>query len=71
MTSVDGVDRFKGEGDVEMAVEKIQTCDGVDQTLKLAKKYSMEAEKCLEDFPLSDYRTALVNLTQLVLHRRK
>mmetsp|Transcript_11802 Transcript_11802/g.36006 ORF Transcript_11802/g.36006 Transcript_11802/m.36006 type:complete len:372 (+) Transcript_11802:174-1289(+) len=63
--------RFKGAGDVEYVFGKIQECKSVEQTYELAETYASRAMDSLTWLDSSDAKSALVNLVQFVLSRRR
>ena len=64
--------RFKGEGDVERTVEMVDKADGLRKTKELAAAHARKGVEALVlALPPSDYRSALVNLADVVLTRTR
>ena len=63
--------RFGGPGDVDCALELVKNSDGIQLTKNLAKKYCDVAIDHLSYLPESEYKDALVVLTDIVLDRSK
>lgn len=64
--------RFKGEGDVEQALELVEKADGIRKTKALATEHVQKAVNGLvQVLPPSDHRSALINLGNFVLERQR
>lgn len=62
--------QFKQPGDVELAREYVEKAGGLERTRELAVKYANDAIKELEKLPDSDARSALINLTHVMINRK-
>jgi len=62
--------QFNQPGDVEMAREYVEKAGGLERTRELAVKYANDAIKELEKLPDSDARSALINLTHVMINRK-
>ncbi|AFY65412.1 solanesyl diphosphate synthase [Geitlerinema sp. PCC 7407] len=60
---------FTQEGDLEKALELVQTSQGLDRSRELAASHAKIAVEALADLPASDSRQALLRLTDYVLSR--
>ncbi len=60
---------FTQEGDLEKALELVQTSRGLDRSRELAASHAKIAVEALADLPASDSRQALLRLTDYVLSR--
>lgn len=60
---------FTQEGDLEKALELVQTSRGLDRSRELAATHAKIAVEALADLPASDSRQALLRLTDYVLSR--
>ncbi|KAH9271520.1 hypothetical protein BASA83_006375 [Batrachochytrium salamandrivorans] len=63
--------KFESKGDVELALDLVHKSNGVSQTRDLAAAYCQEAISAISSLPPSLAQTALIQLTQAVLTRKK
>ncbi|KAJ1449917.1 isoprenoid synthase domain-containing protein [Pelagophyceae sp. CCMP2097] len=63
--------RFKGDGDVQRAVEIVQASGGLDLARKLARWHAQCAVDAISALPESEARDALVSVCYVVLTRAK
>ncbi|KAG0253976.1 coq1 putative hexaprenyl diphosphate synthase, partial [Linnemannia exigua] len=62
---------FDQEGDVELAWDLVLKSQGLAQTRKLAQSHCQKAISALSQLPDSQAKTALIQLTEKVLDRKK
>ncbi|EGF84198.1 hypothetical protein BATDEDRAFT_29284 [Batrachochytrium dendrobatidis JAM81] len=63
--------KFEKKGDAELALKLVHESNGVAQTRDLARAYCQEAISAISAFPPSLAQTALIQLTQAVITRKK
>jgi len=63
--------RFSQPGDVEAAFRAVLESDGLERTRELAHKHCAEALNALKFVHESEYKSALIDLTQVVVNRMK
>ena len=62
---------FSATGDVENAFEAVARSGGLHKTRELALKHSRDAVCAIEGIRDSEYKWALVDISQKVLERKK
>ncbi|KAJ3057440.1 coq1 putative hexaprenyl diphosphate synthase [Rhizophlyctis rosea] len=63
--------KFEGKGDVEEALKYVFESDGIPMTKALAISYCQEAVRSISHLPDSPAKTALIQLTNSVITRKK
>jgi geranylgeranyl pyrophosphate synthase len=63
--------KFSEPGDVERAIRLVESSQGLRRAKELAMHHTRLAKEALSLLPSSDAKNALLNITELVIHREK
>ncbi len=60
----------KDKNNVQKVIDFVKESKGIEYAYSVARKYTQEAKKCLDDFPASESKLALESLVDFVIDRK-